>query len=159
MEPAICIEMFYEGLSPEEKVIKTTRHGFHNIEFWGYADKDIGVLGALKQEPWRAHYVNFSGQRSGDLIDASTHQTLLDDVARTILVARRLGTSTLMALSNELGQGGRVVHPHPEISNAEKRENTVASHVKAGQYKTSLSDGFCLQNRIKIETRISNDGI
>ena len=126
MEPAICIEMFYEGLSPEEKVIKTTRHGFHNIEFWGYADKDIGVLGALKQEPWRAHYVNFSGQRSGDLIDASTHQTLLDDVARTILVARRLGTSTLMVLSNELGQGGRVVHPHPEISNAEKRENTVS---------------------------------
>lgn len=126
MEPAICIEMFYEGLSPEEKVVKTTQHGFRNIEFWGYADKDIAALEALKRDPWHARYVNFSAQRVGDLIDASTHQTLLDDVARTIPVARRLGVGTLMVLSNELGPGGHVVHPHPEISNAGKRENTVS---------------------------------
>jgi len=31
--------------------------------------------------------------------------------------------------------------------------------MKAGQYKTPFRDEFCLQNRIKIETMISNDGI
>ncbi|MCE5257221.1 MAG: TIM barrel protein [Spirochaetaceae bacterium] len=133
MEPAICIEMLYPGMSPQEKIRKTAQHGFRNIEFWGCGDKNLDALEQLRQLPWQVRYVNFSGQRVGDLIDASTHQVLLQDIAGTVPVARRLGTKTLMILSNELGEGGRVVHPCQEIPDKIKHENLVTGLRKVMQ--------------------------
>jgi hydroxypyruvate isomerase len=57
---------------------------------------------------------NFSGQRTGDLIEASTHSTLLADYREALKAAKTLGAGTLMVLANELGQGGVVKNPYPQ---------------------------------------------
>lgn len=124
MTPTICFEMLYPNLRPEEKIRCIAEMGFRAVEFWGWRDKNLGALAKTAS----AHGVsirNFSGQRAGDLIDASTHSVLLRDIDESIPVARKLGASTLMILTNELGEGGRVVHACSYIPEAEKRRNVV----------------------------------
>jgi hydroxypyruvate isomerase len=62
MKPAICIEMLYPGLSPEEKIRRVADMGFRCIEFWGYKDKDLEAIRNLKED-YSVQIVNFSGQR------------------------------------------------------------------------------------------------
>lgn len=124
MTLTICFEMLYPVLRPEEKIRRIAEMGFKAVEFWGWRDKNLVALA----ETASAHGVsirNFSGQRAGDLIDAATHPALLRDIDESIPVARKLGVSTLMVLTNELGEGGRVVRACPHISEAEKRENVI----------------------------------
>ena len=125
MKPAICIEMLYPGLSPEEKIRRVADMGFRCIEFWGYKDKDLEAIRNLKED-YSVQIVNFSGQRAGDLIDASMHPVLLHEIEESVGVARALGTRTLMVLTNELGEGGKVLHPCPHIPDSEKHKNVVA---------------------------------
>jgi len=125
MKPAICIEMLYPGLSPEEKIRRVADLGFCNIEFWSWRDKNLEAMRQLKQD-YNLQIVNFSGQRAGDLIDTATYQTVLRELEESISVARALGTRTLMVLTNELGESGKVLHPCPHIPDSEKHKNVVA---------------------------------
>jgi len=124
MKPAICMEMLYPGLEPEQKIERIARAGFHAIEFWDWRDKHIPSLQSYAHT-YGLSFVNFSGQRKGDLIDASTHDLLLQEIDMSLEVARALGTRTLMVLSNELGEGGRVLHPCSHLSETEKHSNMV----------------------------------
>ena len=125
MKPSICIEMLYPGLSPEEKIRRIAAHGFHAVEFWGHKDKNLEAIQRACAETG-VQVANFSGNRAGDLIDASTHDIVLRDIAETVSVARLLGTGTLMVLSNELGEGGRVMHACAQLSDEAKAANLVA---------------------------------
>jgi hydroxypyruvate isomerase len=69
---------------------------------------------------------NFSGQRQGDLIDASTHHLIEADLKSSTATAKVLGNSILMVLTNELGDEGVVVHQLDEIPAQEKRRNCVS---------------------------------
>lgn len=120
MKPAICIEMLYPGLSPGEKIRRIARHGFGHMEFWGHGDKDIADVMAACADTGSA-IVNFSGNRAGDLIDPATHGIVLGEIRESVSIARRLGTGTLMVLSNELGDQGRVVRHFEDRSPEEKR--------------------------------------
>jgi hydroxypyruvate isomerase len=124
MKAAICIEMLYPGVPPEEKIRRVARHGFRNVEFWGWKDKDLAAVKKAASES-SVSIVNFSGNRAGDLIDAATHGTVLRDIRESIPVARLLDTHTLMVLSNELGEGGKVMHACTQIRADAKRENMV----------------------------------
>lgn len=124
MKPAICFEMLYPEFSPEEKLKRIVEHGFHAVEFWGWRDKNLAAL-AKAAAAHGVSIVNFSGQRAGDLIDASTHPVLLREIEESIPIARRLGAPLLMVLTNELGEGGRVLHSCPGIPNTEKRRNVI----------------------------------
>lgn len=124
MTPAICFEMLYRGLTPEEKIRRIAEHGFRATEFWGWRDKNIAALSKAVAENG-VSIVNFSGHRAGDLVDASTHSVLLREIEESVPVARMLGASTMMVLTNELGEGGRVMHACPYIPEAEKRRNVV----------------------------------
>jgi len=124
MKPAICFEMLYPELPSEEKIRRIAELGFHSIEFWGWKDKNLDALAGAAV----AHgvsIINFSGQRAGDLIDASTHPALLREIEESIPVARRLGAPLLMVLTNELGEGGKVLHSCPGIPDADKRRNVI----------------------------------
>jgi hydroxypyruvate isomerase len=125
MKASICIEMLYPGLAPDEKIRRIAGHGFRAVEFWGHKDKDIEAIRRACSETG-VKVANFSGNRAGDLIDASTHDVVLRDIAETVPVARRLGTGTLMVLSNELGEGGRVMHACAQLSDGTKGDNLVA---------------------------------
>lgn len=116
--------MLYPGFSPEEKIRRIARHGFRAVEFWGHKDKDLDAIRRVCAETGMT-IANFSGNRAGDLIDASTHDRVLREIAETVSVARRLGTRILMVLSNELGEGGKVLHACAHLRGEVKHENLV----------------------------------
>jgi len=124
MKPAVCIEMLYPGLPAEEKIRKVARHGFSYVEFWGHKDKDLEAVARACAETG-TKVVNFSAHRRGDLIDRATHGLILEDFEESLKAARVLGATTLMVLSNELGEGGRVVHRLDLIKDEEKETNAI----------------------------------
>ena len=130
MQPVICIEMLYPGLSPVEKIENIARVGFSKVEFWGWRDKDIPAIAeACRQNEVRV--VNFSGHRRGSLVAAETHELFLTDLKEAVQVADTLNCSTLMVLSNELGEEGRVLNSYRDIAADKKYLNLKAGLEKA----------------------------
>jgi hydroxypyruvate isomerase len=125
LKPAICIEMLYPGLSAPEKIQKIAAHGFKCVEFWGHGDKDIGALSAACAQNG-SKVINFSANRKGSLVDSSTHAGIVEEIRASLDVAKKLGTKTLMVLSNELGEGGRVMDDFARVPDSVKRANVVA---------------------------------
>jgi hydroxypyruvate isomerase len=122
VKAVICIEMLYPELEADEKVARIARHGFGDIEFWGWRDKDIpALLRTCRIEGVRV--ANFSGHRRGSLVAAATHPAFLDDLTDAVSAAQQLGCPTLMLLSNELGEGGRVLEPYDQIPPKQKYRN------------------------------------
>jgi hydroxypyruvate isomerase len=120
MHPVICIEMVYTKDDFARRIEQIANHGFTFVEFWGWRDKDIASLQQVCERTG-VQIVNFSAQRVGNLVDIATHQSLLNDYADALKVAQLLGTKTLMALTNELGDGGVVINSYDDLSVEEKR--------------------------------------
>lgn len=130
MQPVICIEMLYPALSPVEKIKNIAGVGFRNVEFWGWRDKDIPAIAeACRQNEVRV--VNFSGHRRGSLVAAETHELFLADLKEAVQVADTLNCSTLMVLSNELGEEGRVLNSYSDIPADKKYLNLKSGLEKA----------------------------
>lgn len=121
MEPVICFEMLFPGLSPEEKVSRIADQGFKAVEFWSWRDKDIPALKAACAARG-LRVANFSGHRRGSLIAPASHEAFFADLGDAVQAAGRLGCRTLMLLSNELGPEGQVADPYDEIVSGCKYE-------------------------------------
>lgn len=127
MVPVICFEMIYTDqnppdLNPSEKIARIAEQGFHKVEFWSWRDKDIRALKSACRDT-DVQIANFSGHRKGSLIARETHELFLDDLKDAVGAARELGCPTLMLLSNELGEGGRVTDRYDQIPPNEKYTN------------------------------------
>jgi len=122
MQPAVCIEMLFPGDDEATKIEKIAGSGFRYIEFWGFKGKDMETVQSVCKK-FGVQVVNMSGHRKGDLINKGTHGIFLADLKDTISAAKKLGCTTLMLLTNELGEGGRVLNPYPELSESAKNEN------------------------------------
>ncbi|MEW5814510.1 MAG: TIM barrel protein [Spirochaetota bacterium] len=114
MYPVICLEMLFPELDLPEKVERIASEGFQAVEFWGWRDKDLFVLKAACDHHG-VRIANFSGHRRGSLIAPETYDLFFTDLNDAVGTARNLGCSILMLLSNELGEGGRVVNSYPDI--------------------------------------------
>ncbi|UCF99681.1 MAG: TIM barrel protein [Spirochaetaceae bacterium] len=122
MEPVICFEMLFPNLEPQDKVARIAAAGFRAVEFWGWRDKNVAALRAACSRHG-VGVANFSGHRRGDLIAPDTWALFFTDLGDAIETARFLGCSTLMLLSNELGEGGKVLNTYPDLTAAQKRRN------------------------------------
>ncbi len=130
MTPVICFEMLFDGHSAQEKIRRVAEAGFSSVEFWGWRDKDVP---ALREVCLRlgVEVANFSGHRVGSPVAEATHEAFLRDLREAVGTARQLGCKRLMILSNELGEGGRVVDPFSGIPAQRKFDNLVAAVRKA----------------------------
>jgi hydroxypyruvate isomerase len=126
MEPVICIEMIYPNDDFLTRIDKVYQHGFKNIEFWGWRDKDVDAFKQKLTEKGMK-VANFSAQRVGNLVDKESHQILFDDFKDALVAAEELNAKTLMVLTNELDQDGFVVNPFDNLSYEEKKENTIVA--------------------------------
>lgn len=124
MKASVCIEMIYPGKEPAQKIRSIVKHGFSNIEFWGWRDKDIASLKTACRDNG-AEVAVFCGHRRGAPIAASTHRQFLDDLAETCGVAQELGCRTLILLTNELDANGLVTESWDKIPPEEKRANLI----------------------------------
>ncbi len=122
MEAVICLEMLFPELGPPDRIERIADAGFSAVEFWGWRDKDLAALkGACDRRSVRV--ANFSGHRKGSLVARETHEAFFRDLRDAVESARDLGCSTLMLLSNELGDGGRVVDRYDAIPSRRKYAN------------------------------------
>lgn len=124
MKYSLCIDTFYDDLISEQKVNIVAGYPFQGIEFWSWRDKNIT---ALKEacDDHNLKIVNFSGHRVGNFIDSREHERILSDFRDAMETAETLGAETLMLLTNELGEEGRVVNPYPALSDDEKQRNLI----------------------------------
>ena len=90
---------------------------------WAWRDKDVHALKAACQQT-SVQIVNINGHRTGSMVARQTHPALVADVAATILVARELGCTCFMMITNQLN-GDDSAQPYPEIADADKRNNVV----------------------------------
>ena len=126
MKAAICIDTLEDAGTIPERVELCASFGFRAVEMWGWRDKDVPALEAALERTG-VSMVNMSAHRRGSPIAAADRQTFLDEVADTVAVARPLGCPTLMVLSNELGEGGRVVDAFDAIPATDKRDSFISA--------------------------------
>lgn len=119
MNASICIEMIYPELSFEHRIRRVADAGLDGIEFWGWRDKDLPKMKAVANECGVA-VTNMSGHRKGSPISSEDLELFITELDETVAVAQNLGCTTLMLLSNELGEGGRVRNSYPEREEAKK---------------------------------------
>jgi len=124
MQCAVCLEMLYGDLPFDEKIRRAAEHGFRGFEFWGWRDKNLADLSRALSETG-GRITNFSGHRRGSPISAGDREIFLADAVNAAQTAVALRCSMLMFLSNELGDGGRVVEPFDDIPADEKHANMV----------------------------------
>jgi len=130
MKPVICFEMLYSDLTPPQKIARVVECGFNYVEFWGWRDKSIPDILAVCDEN-DVKVANFSGQRKGSLVAADTHDLILADLEEAVAAARQIQCSTLMLLTNELGEGGVVDNTYPNIPPDEQYRNVQTGLEKA----------------------------
>lgn len=130
MKPVICFEMLYSDLTPAQKIAKIAECGFNYVEFWGWRDKSIpDILAACDENDVKV--INFSGHRKGSLVATETHDLFFADLEEAVAVARQIHCSTLMLLTNELGEGGVVNNSYPNIPQDEQYHNVQIGLEKA----------------------------
>lgn len=119
MTSAVCIDTLFSELQAHEKLSFVAEAGIPSIEFWGWRDKNITALAQAA----RAHGLtvsNFSAHRRGSPVKREEHAIVLADITEAVNAAETLECGTLMILSNELGDGGRVTDSFSELAVEEK---------------------------------------
>jgi hydroxypyruvate isomerase len=130
MDAVICLEMIYPDLEVSQKIEKIASLGFRYAEFWDWCTKDIKGLASVCRNN-DVKIVNFSGYRSGNLVDANTHDILLSDLREAVKASQELNCPILMLLTNELGDEGKVKNSYKDIPWDEKFSNVVTGLKKA----------------------------
>jgi len=113
--------MIYPDLPFTERIDKLNQHGFSTFEFWAWKDKDLEALESRVERGMRV--ATFSGQRRGSLVEPADHPGYVEEVKESIEVARRLGCSRLMVLSDELSEDGSVTTRYRPMDAAERAGN------------------------------------
>jgi hydroxypyruvate isomerase len=127
MKVSICAEMIYTGLPFIERIDKLNQQGFTAFEFWAWKDKDLGELESRVEQGMRV--ATFSGQRQGSLVEPQDHPAYVKEVQESMEVARRLGCSHLMVLSDQLSGDGSVTTRYRPMD-AEERAGNIALGLK-----------------------------
>jgi hydroxypyruvate isomerase len=111
MQYSLCIDSIYPQESLKEKLEKIKQVGFKFIEFWDWRDKDLEIIinSGLKVS-------NFSGNRISSLT-LDNQEKVIQEINTSLEVAKKLGCSRIMLLSDILKNDGSV-----EISTKSKEE-------------------------------------
>jgi hydroxypyruvate isomerase len=97
---SVCIEMFWPGEPPEDKIAKCGALGCKALEFWGWKDKNLTVMSkAVKKE--NANIVVFGMQADKSLVDFSAQESLRDGLTQSIVIAKQLGCNQLIVTSGK----------------------------------------------------------
>lgn len=111
MNFSICLEMIFPGLPFGERMDRVKQAGFSAVEFWAWRDKDLGAF--ARRVAAGMEVTTFSGHRKGSLIYPQDEGIFFAEVREAVAAARRLRCPSLMILTQELGEGGRVQAPWP----------------------------------------------
>ncbi len=122
--PAVCLDTLFPELEAHEKLVHVARAGIPLVEFWGWRDKRVNEFQRVASDLGVA-VSNFSAHRCGSPISIAEHDLVLKEIEESIEIAQTLACTTLMVLSNELGEGGRVLNSWPDLSDHDKQASIV----------------------------------
>jgi len=129
MEFSCCIEMIYSAFPFEERIAKAAKAGFDYFEFWNWNNKDLnGIKQAISKNNIRP--VTFQGSLNGVMVDRNDKAVYIEDVKRSLEVAKELGAKTLFCMS-DIMQEDRSVKPHPRFISDEEAAQSSYDVLKA----------------------------
>jgi hydroxypyruvate isomerase len=115
-----CIEPLYSELAFLDRFEAAKKDGFDYVEFWGWADKD---LGAVKERASAAGIkINgFNGDADYSLIDPSHKKPYLEFLKRSVEAAIKIGARSVTIHSNALDGDGQVANHYAGLSDTVKK--------------------------------------
>ena len=129
MEFSCCIEMIYTKFPFEERIGKAKEAGFDYFEFWNWNNKDLdGIKQAISK--YNIHPKTFQGSMNGVMVDKNDKAVYIEDVKRSLNVAKELGAKTLFCMS-DIMQEDRSVKPHPRVISADEATQSSIDVLKA----------------------------
>lgn len=112
MRYSVNLQFMWTELSFPDRVRKAAAFGFDQVDLWDWRDSDIdGVAAACQAEG--VTLGGFFGHRQGGLADPAQHQQVMEELSRSVEVARRVGASQLHTFSDGIGPGGVIAKPPP----------------------------------------------
>lgn len=125
MKFSCCIEMIYTEYPFLDRIQKAKDDGFDYVEFWNWNDKDIDAIERKLREVGIG-LATFQGSIRGVMVDENDREIYIEDMKKSIAMAKRLGAKAIFCMSDIL-QEDRSVKPHSrEISKEEMYANSVS---------------------------------
>ena len=118
-QKSACIETLYTELPFLERFHAAKADGFDFVEFWSWTDKDLAAVKAAADAAG-VGISGFNGDAELSLIDPAQKTAYKAFLRRSLDAARRIGARSVTVHSNGLGEGGRVLCPYDDLSDAVK---------------------------------------
>ena len=118
-QKSACIETLYTELPFLERFRAAGADGFEFVEFWSWTDKDLAAVKAAADAAG-VGISGFNGDAELSLIDPAQKTAYKAFLRRSLDAARRIGARSVTVHSNGLGEGGRVLCPYDDLSDAVK---------------------------------------
>lgn len=126
MKFSCCIEMIYTEYPFLERIQKAKDAGFDYVEFWNWDNKDIDAIERKLKEAGIG-LATFQGSIRGVMVDKKDREIYVEDLKKSIALAKRLGAKAIFCMSDILGEDRSVVPRPYEIPPQEMHDNTVAA--------------------------------
>ena len=118
-QKSACIETLYTELPFLERFSAARADGFEFVEFWSWTDKDLDAVKAAADAAGVC-ISGFNGDAELSLIDPAQKTAYRAFLRRSLDAAVRIGARSVTVHSNGLGEGGRVLCPYDNLSDAVK---------------------------------------
>ncbi len=114
-----CIDTLYTELEWKDRFLAAKNDGFAAVEFWDWRIRDLDETRQAAQEAGIA-ISGFNGDADYSLVDPNHKERYLEDLARSMEAAKRVGAASVTIHSNALGEGGIVVNHYDSLSDTVK---------------------------------------
>lgn len=118
-QKSACIETLYTELPFLERFRAARADGFDFVEFWSWTDKDLAAVKAAADAAG-VGISGFNGDAELSLIDPAQKTAYKAFLRRSLDAAMEIGARSVTVHSNGLGEGGRVLCPYDDLSDAVK---------------------------------------
>ena len=118
-QKSACIETLYTELPFLERFSAARADGFEFVEFWSWTDKDLAAVKAAADAAG-VGISGFNGDAELSLIDPAQKTAYKAFLRRSLDAAMGIGARSVTVHSNGLGEGGRVLCPYDDLSDAVK---------------------------------------
>ena len=122
-QKSACIETLYTELPFLERFRAAKADGFDFVEFWSWTDKDLAAVRAAADAAGIG-ISGFNGDAELSLIDPARKTAYKAFLRRSLDAAMEIGARSVTVHSNGLGEGGRVLCPYDDLSDAASFRHT-----------------------------------
>ncbi len=98
---SVCIEMFWPGQDPVEKLRRVATTGIGAYEFWTWSDKDVDAMAAVQAETGLACAGHLS-EPGQSLVARDTEAALMKGIRNSIQTAQKLGAPGMIVTTGNV---------------------------------------------------------